>query len=239
MSDQTPPPFPNFGKPLEPAAPATPADPPSMDAPTAGGDDAPVAGPYGSAAPAASGFGTETAAAPSFGSDPYAQADPYAAPTDPYAQSGPYSAAPADPYAASDPYAAGGYGASAGYGAPSYDPGAPPAAGAYAPVPYQPTYGSAPYSAAAYGMAPSAPFGVDPVTGIPYSEKSKLVAGLLGIFLGSFGVGRFYLGNIGMGIAQILVTGLTLGIGAIWPLIDGIMILAGSPKDANGRPLRP
>ena len=214
---------------------------------------APSYGTDASSGPDAFGFGSATSAAPSFGSDPYAQADPYAAatgpdaqsgsypgaPADPYAQSGPYSAAPADPYAASDPYAAGGYGASAGYGAPSYDPGAPPAAGAYAPVPYQPTYGSAPYSAAAYGMAPSAPFGVDPVTGIPSSEKSKLVAGLLGIFLGSFGVGRFYMGNIGMGIAQILVTWLTLGIGAIWPLIDGIIILAGSPKDANGRPLRP
>ena len=36
--------------------------------------------------------------------------------------------------------------------------------------------------------------------------KSKLAAGLLGIFLGSFGVHRFYLGFIGIGIAQIAVT---------------------------------
>ena len=69
-------------------------------------------------------------------------------------------------------------------------------------------------------------------------SKSKLVAGLLQIFLGSFGVGRFYLGYVGIGIAQILVTWLTCGFGAIWPLIDGIMILTGSVKtDANGNPL--
>lgn len=84
-----------------------------------------------------------------------------------------------------------------------------------------------------------APFGHDPVTGLPYSEKSKLVAGLLQIFLGGLGVGRFYLGNIGMAIAQIVVTVLTLGFGALWPLIDGIVLLAGSPHDRYGRPLRP
>src|SRR5258707_374960 len=33
-------------------------------------------------------------------------------------------------------------------------------------------------------------------------RKSKLVAGLLGIFLGGLGVHRFYLGYIGIGIAQ-------------------------------------
>lgn len=68
--------------------------------------------------------------------------------------------------------------------------------------------------------------------------KSKMAAGLLQIFLGSFGVGRFYLGYTGIGIAQIAVTWLTCGIGAIWPLIDGIMILTGSvATDADGNPL--
>lgn len=69
-------------------------------------------------------------------------------------------------------------------------------------------------------------------------QKSRLMAGLLQIFLGSFGVGRFYLGYIGIGIAQIAVTWLTCGIGALWPFIDGIVILSGSVKtDADGRPL--
>lgn len=98
---------------------------------------------------------------------------------------------------------------------------------------------------AAYGQpgagagAPGAPYGYDPVTGLPYSEKSKLVAGLLGILLGGFGVGRFYTGHVGLGVAQLIVTFVTFGIGALWGFIDGIMMLAGNAKDSNGLPLRP
>lgn len=122
----------------------------------------------------------------------------------------------------------------------------------YTPYPPQQQYNSYPPQppAPSYGLpvvpqlnpyAPQAlaPFGVDPLTGLPYSDKSKVVAGLLQIFLGSFGVGRFYLGNPGMAIAQILVTWFTLGVGALWPLIDGIVLLAGQPRDRAGRPLRP
>jgi TM2 domain-containing membrane protein YozV len=65
-----------------------------------------------------------------------------------------------------------------------------------------------------------------------------MTAGLLQIFLGAFGVGRFYLGYTGIGIAQIAVTWLTCGIGAIWPLIDGIMILTDKVPDSVGRTLR-
>ncbi|MGA8112141.1 MAG: TM2 domain-containing protein [Actinocatenispora sp.] len=79
---------------------------------------------------------------------------------------------------------------------------------------------------------------VDPVTGQPLSDKTKLVAGLLGIFLGGFGVGRFYTGHIGLAIGQICATWLTCGLGAIWPLIDGIMILVNGGTDAQGRKLR-
>jgi len=87
-------------------------------------------------------------------------------------------------------------------------------------------------------MQPHAPFGVDPMSGMPYSDKSKMVAGLLQIFLGSFGAGRFYTGHMGLAIAQIAVTWLTCGAGALWPLIDGIMMLMGKVPDAQGRPLR-
>ncbi len=70
-------------------------------------------------------------------------------------------------------------------------------------------------------------------------QKSKLVAGLLQLFLGSFGVGRFYLGYTGLAIGQIAATWLTCGLGALWPFIDGIMILCGSVKtDAKGVPLK-
>jgi TM2 domain-containing membrane protein YozV len=76
--------------------------------------------------------------------------------------------------------------------------------------------------------------------------KSKLAGGLLGIFLGAFGVHRFYLGfnTIGiiqliLGLAGILTCGLTTLASAIWGIIDGIMILTGSiATDANGVPLR-
>lgn len=163
--------------------------------------------------------------------DPYAQgsADPYAQPSaDPYGQPS-ASGYPADPYAQNMPipYGADPYAQAAPYGDP-YAPGGQPY-GAYNPY-------------AAYGaMAthPGAPYGVDPKTGLPYSSKTKIAAGLLQIFLGGFGVGRFYTGHYGIAIAQIAVTWLTLGVGAIWPLIDGIIMLAGDVKDSDGYPLRP
>jgi TM2 domain-containing membrane protein YozV len=71
-------------------------------------------------------------------------------------------------------------------------------------------------------------------------RKSKIVAGLLGIFVGGFGIHRFYLGYIGIGIAQIIVTIATCGIGGLWGFIEGILILVGSAitTDADGRPLK-
>lgn len=69
-------------------------------------------------------------------------------------------------------------------------------------------------------------------------QKSKIVAGILGILLGGLGIHNFYLGFIGKGIAQILLS-FCFGIGAIWGLIEGILILVGTiNKDANGVPLK-
>ncbi|MFC9877341.1 NINE protein [Nocardia salmonicida] len=140
---------------------------------------------------------------------------------------------PSDPYA-QQPQP--GYGQPQ-YGAPQPQYGQP--ADPYAQQP-QPGYGAAPYGAMPQGYNPNdpeAPYGRD-MYGVPLSDKQKLMAGLLQIFLGSFGVGRFYLGYTGLGIAQIAVTWLTCGLGAIWPLIDGIMMLTGKVPDAQGRPLR-
>lgn len=74
------------------------------------------------------------------------------------------------------------------------------------------------------------------------TQKSKIAAGLLGIFLGAYGVHNFYLGYTGKAIAQLLITILscfTLSlISSVWGLIEGIMILTGSIKvDGNGQPL--
>ncbi|MCZ4535823.1 NINE protein [Gordonia terrae] len=99
-----------------------------------------------------------------------------------------------------------------------------------------------------YGRAPdpTAPYGRDPATGEPLSDKSKLVAGLLQIFLGSLGVGRFYIGDNTTGAIQLGLTilgyitaifliGFVIIFGvAIWALVDGIMMLTGSVRDKNG-----
>lgn len=80
-------------------------------------------------------------------------------------------------------------------------------------------------------------YGVDQY-GRPLSDKSKLVAGLLQIFLGGFGVGRFYLGYTTIGVLQLVATLLTCGVGALWGFVDGIIIVAGNVPDAQGRTLR-
>ncbi|MEG2322500.1 MAG: TM2 domain-containing protein [Bacilli bacterium] len=69
--------------------------------------------------------------------------------------------------------------------------------------------------------------------------KSKLAAGLLGIFLGAWGIHNFYLGNTGRAITQIILTLVTCGIAGLWGFIEGILILTGSINtDSNGNPLR-
>ncbi len=79
------------------------------------------------------------------------------------------------------------------------------------------------------------------------NAKSKVAAGLLGIFLGCFGVHNFYLGYTGKAVTQLVLTiiGFVLScilIGvlfvmatSIWGLMEGIMILCGKiDVDANG-----
>lgn len=92
--------------------------------------------------------------------------------------------------------------------------------------------------------------GVAAAGSVPANAKSKMVAGLLGIFLGCFGVHNFYLGYTGKAVTQLVLTivGIVLScifIGAfivlgvwIWALIEGVMILTGSiSQDAQGNPL--
>lgn len=71
--------------------------------------------------------------------------------------------------------------------------------------------------------------------------KQMLIGVLLALFLGAFGVHNFYLGYTGRGVAQLLITVLTFGLGAIitgiWALIELIMMATGSLPDAEGRPL--
>ena len=85
--------------------------------------------------------------------------------------------------------------------------------------------------------------------GMPFfpPQKSRLIAGLLAIFVGSLGIHNFYLGSNDRGLLQILLTtvgsiftcGLSAGAVAIWALVEGIMLLTGNiAVDANGIPLK-
>ncbi|MFJ6834479.1 TM2 domain-containing protein [Streptomyces sp. NPDC091209] len=124
------------------------------------------------------------------------------------------------------------------YGPGPYGAGQP---GAYPPPPQGPYghpgpggYAMGPVPPGTYTGDPNAPYGYDPY-GRPYSEKSKIVAGILQLALGGLGAGRFYMGNVGIGLAQLFTCG---GMG-IWALIDGIMLLAGNnATDSDGRVLR-
>src|SRR5688572_18472743 len=101
-----------------------------------------------------------------------------------------------------------GHGDQWGQGAPPPPPGYDPSQQQqYAPPPAQPQYQQPGYQQPGYqqgypqGQA-GAPYGIHPGTGIPYSDKSKLAAGLLNIFVA--GVGRMYIGQVGLGVAQLL-----------------------------------
>ncbi len=81
---------------------------------------------------------------------------------------------------------------------------------------------------------PADPRGYDGVG----STRSRLVAGLLGIFLGFIGVHRFYLGYTGTGVVQILLTIVTGGAAGVWGFIEGILCLCGQMTDVDGLTLR-
>lgn len=176
----------------------------------------------------------------------YGQQNPYGAPggeqgDQQYGQQNPYGAPQAGQPAAQQPYGQGSgasasdpYGQASGAGQQNWTP-------AGGPVPS----GADPFGqpgAAGYGPQ-SGPQGGQPAPmGAPHDPQaqSRLVVGLLGIFLGGFGVHRFLLGYTTIGIVQILVTLITCGFGAWWGIIEGIMVLAKSPtfeRDAHGRPL--
>jgi len=140
-----------------------------------------------------------------------------------------------------------GYPAPPGYSAP---PGYPPQPG-YPPA--QQSYpGYSPYPGyPGYGVDPQAPFGRDLVTGLPLSDKSATTAGLLQLFLGVFGAGRFYIDSTQIAVAQLCVGlfgfvfslfclfGFPILLGSIiWAIVDSIMMFTGSVKDNHGFKLR-
>ena len=76
-------------------------------------------------------------------------------------------------------------------------------------------------------------------------QKSRTTAGILGILLGFVGAHRFYLGQKGWAVVQVVVFVLTFsftfGIVGLWGLTEGIMILCKAKqfsRDASGVPIK-
>lgn len=65
------------------------------------------------------------------------------------------------------------------------------------------------------------------------NQKSPTVALLLWLFLGVFGAHRFYLGDTGVGLGQLLTLG---GLG-VWALLD-VFFLFGRVRQVNEEALR-
>ena len=167
---------------------------------------------------------------------------------------------------AGDPASAGGFAGASSASIPNPAPYTPPSYGApqqpaqpYAQQPYaapfgaaqsygqpygqaQQPYGQQPYAQQPFG-APQQPYGNAPYTPPSYAQpvvtKDHVAAGLLAIFLGVFGVHKFYLGYNTSGFIMLAVTILgsifTLGLaaGVMWviALIEGIIYLAKSQSE--------
>ena len=95
------------------------------------------------------------------------------------------------------------------------------------------------------------------------STKSPILGGLLQLFFGMWGVGRFYIGSKHMGAVQLglwlsplllyvvvgfaltvistsaLMVGLFIWVPlSIWVFIDALVIMTGNAKDSKGRPVK-
>ncbi|MFQ3587297.1 MAG: GYF domain-containing protein [Fimbriimonadaceae bacterium] len=94
----------------------------------------------------------------------------------------------------------------------------------------------------AYGqptLTPTAPYAYGGhLSGVVKSDRSRVAGGILNVMVP--GIGRMYLGYSAIGVLQLVGTVLTCGLLWVWPFVDGLLILAGTPKvDGYGRILDP
>ena len=82
-----------------------------------------------------------------------------------------------------------------------------------------------------YAQAQPMPYAMQ--AGVMEPQKDWLVTLLLCLFLGGFGVHRFYTGHVAIGLVQLF----TFGGCGIWALVDLILIITGSYTDNYRRPL--
>jgi hypothetical protein len=66
-----------------------------------------------------------------------------------------------------------------------------------------------------------------------FSPKNSIVALVVAIFFGYFGLDRFYLGSPGLGFLKLI----SLGAGGLWWIIDIILIATRRAKDGKNRRL--
>ena len=99
------------------------------------------------------------------------------------------------------------------------------------------------YAAPQYTQSQGGYNGQPPAAYPTYLPRNKYVAAALALFFGIFGLHNFYLGYTGKGVAQVLISVLTFGIGAIavmiWAIVEAIQILTADygtehHRDARG-----
>ena len=83
-----------------------------------------------------------------------------------------------------------------------------------------------------------------------FSTRSAAVAGLLQLFLGWFGIGRFYIGSPVVGVIQLalgvigifttifLIGFFILGLLSLWTVIEAFVMFGGGIRDGDGKKLR-
>lgn len=115
----------------------------------------------------------------------------------------------------------------------------PPVPGTTPPVAHHPQQ---PHAPSAFQSPPRPqytsvqPYGYSRTLQLPVSDKNRTASGVLQILFP--GVGRIYLGYAALGVIQLVLTIATCGLGSIWSIVDGILILSGKVRiDGYGRAL--